>query len=481
MISFHLFARFSLFSLLLTVVTVACWLIIWIGLPGSFTRALPYGTGLVAFAFLLAVLSVRHRAWLAALEPARASIAAIIIIGCLLRLAVALAWPAEQFSDAAAYWHSAIRLVQGEGIYFNLEGFELKAFRPPGVTLLLALPMSLFGASELIVPLINVGCYLLASLAVYIIGKRCLSNAGILVALVLLACHPSQIYHAAIANAEAPSMAGLMLGIWLLTSAKNTMNLLAVGMIFGFVALIKPIYVGLALMVILAVMVDIGHQVRRWRTVLLVVAGMVLTITPWTVRNYAALDGFALISTNGGSVFYRSNNPMASGTFAERGERDLHALAHDELLLNKTGFAWGIEWIKHHPVDFAMLAVKKVGILLSDSFVGPDTGYYRFERAWQAPERMKQAAELTGRSFWLVVWIMFLAAILANFFALTRTAHWSLLAIALFLPLSAHAIFESQMRHLLTVGPIIFLFAGSILGGPKAPEMAGEIDGDRHG
>jgi hypothetical protein len=479
--SLHQFARFSLFSLLLGVAIVACWLIMWVGTPGSFTRALPYGAGLVAAAGALAILSARHGRWFADRGTPPAAIAVVIAVGCILRLAVALAWPTEQFSDSADYWQSAARFVRGEGVYFHLEGFELKAFRPPGVTLLLAAPIWVFGASALIPPFVNVACYVAASLALYGLGKRCLSDAGVLFAVALLACHPSQIYHAALVNAEAPSMAALMLGLWLLTSTGRVLGVLASGAIFGVVALIKPVYVGLALAVLLAGLVDVGHRFRRWRTVLLVVAGMAMTIAPWTIRTHAALDGFALISTNGGSVFYRSNNPLASGTYSERGERDLHALAHDELLLNKTGFAWGVEWIRRHPVDFVMLAVKKVGILLGDSFVGPDTGYYRFERAWQAPEQAKRLAETIGRCFWLAVWTIFLAALMANVVAFANAAHWSLLAIVLFLPLSAHAIFESQMRHLLTVGPIIFLFAGSILGGPKTPKAAGQKDRGRHG
>ena len=38
---------------------------------------------------------------------------------------------------------------------------------------------------------------------------------------------------------------------------------------------------------------------------------MLLAILPWTMRNKLVLHHFVLVSTNGGSIFYRANNPKA--------------------------------------------------------------------------------------------------------------------------------------------------------------------------
>ena len=41
-----------------------------------------------------------------------------------------------------------------------------------------------------------------------------------------------------------------------------------------------------------------------------------LTISPWTARNYFAMDGnFVLTATNGGLTFYMANGPGATGEF----------------------------------------------------------------------------------------------------------------------------------------------------------------------
>ena len=89
----------------------------------------------------------------------------------------------------------------------------------------------------------------------------------------------------------------------------------------------------------------------------------VATVAPWTIRNYRVLDAFVPVSTNGGSVFYLANNPLATGGYTEAGERDLAALLADEVAWNQTGITWGIEWIRQHPGDFARLAVQKQAIL----------------------------------------------------------------------------------------------------------------------
>jgi len=41
---------------------------------------------------------------------------------------------------------------------------------------------------------------------------------------------------------------------------------------------------------------------------------MAATIAPWTYRNWRVLHAWVPISTNGGDVFYRANNPLATAT-----------------------------------------------------------------------------------------------------------------------------------------------------------------------
>lgn len=61
----------------------------------------------------------------------------------------------------------------------------------------------------------------------------------------------------------------------------------------------------------------------------------------WTVRNCTIFGTLVIISTNGGDVFYRANNPLATGGFTPIGEKDLKVYKGDELLWNRMGYTGG--------------------------------------------------------------------------------------------------------------------------------------------
>src|SRR6185503_8545942 len=106
----------------------------------------------------------------------------------------------------------------------------------------------------------------------------------------------------------------------------------------------------------------------RWVAGVVTLLLAAAVVVPWSVRNYRVLHAYVPISTNGGSVFYRANNPLADGSFSDRGERDLDGLRGDEVNWNRTGFAWGMEWIRRDPLGFLALIPKKMALLVaSDS------------------------------------------------------------------------------------------------------------------
>jgi hypothetical protein len=78
------------------------------------------------------------------------------------------------------------------------------------------------------------------------------------------------------------------------------------GASFGALAMVRPEYLGIAVLVALVVA---AREVRSdWRCSLLRAAvflgALVVLIAPWTIRNLAALDRFVPISTGGGQVLF---------------------------------------------------------------------------------------------------------------------------------------------------------------------------------
>jgi hypothetical protein len=78
------------------------------------------------------------------------------------------------------------------------------------------------------------------------------------------------------------------------------------GVLFGALALTRPEYLGVAVLV--AIAIAVRELPRDWRPSLLPAAVFLLAslvvIAPWTIRNASALDRFVPISTGGGQVLF---------------------------------------------------------------------------------------------------------------------------------------------------------------------------------
>jgi hypothetical protein len=96
------------------------------------------------------------------------------------------------------------------------------------------------------------------------------------------------------------------------------------GMLLGALALTRPEYLAISLPVAVVIFARGGRA--NWRICLaqaaIVVAGLVLVVAPWTVRNAIALDRFVPISTGGGQVLF-AGSYLPSGGDPERVGREV--------------------------------------------------------------------------------------------------------------------------------------------------------------
>jgi 4-amino-4-deoxy-L-arabinose transferase-like glycosyltransferase len=263
--------------------------------------------------------------------------------GLFMRLAWIIAVPPVQISDSLDYWNAAIRLVTEHAYYFQMDGGEvLKAWRPPGLPLILAAMFQTLGPHEWIPTLLNCSAYVATSVLLFVVARRLVDTQAGLISVALLAVHPALIASTGLAVSEPLSLL-LYLGCYWTGLAALTRSgwwgLLA-GALMALSALVKPEFELLPILWLLFLVVyspSLRDGLLRFAPVFL---AFTLTLMPWVVRNYLLFHRVVLISTNGGDVFYRANNPLASGGFNQTGARELNQYQSDELLWNRTGYQW---------------------------------------------------------------------------------------------------------------------------------------------
>ena len=254
-------------------------------------------------------------AWIRRILEWRYFLLACLAASCLLRLAAILLIPTTMGADARWYFLRAVSLAGGHGYVF--QGHPT-AYWPIGFPAFLAVLFKVFGASAMVGKIANTILYL---------GMIALSNAiardlfkpkaiASLTAL-LLAIWPNNILFSAVVLSETLYTFATMLGIWLVLKSRARLLLcIPAGMAFGYAILTREIgwFVPIVVTVVLLRAEEKPELRKHWVTVLLItnVVAM-LTVLPWTIRNYLAFGHFVPVTNNSGVNLYLGNNPGANG------------------------------------------------------------------------------------------------------------------------------------------------------------------------
>ncbi len=429
---------------------VGCFDIAWFGVvaPGAVTGAL--GLGLAG---LLAWLARRvARLPQSADRPPEAvshrGLIAILLLGVALRVAWAASFPPEQFSDTAAY----VRLAKGiaeDGEYreHNQPGHPaFRAYRPPGYPAFLAPFYAALGDRPWIPALTNVLLYLGSALLLYDLGVRISGPRAGRLAATLLTVWPAHVLVTGLALSESASLFLYLLvySCWLRCLEAGPAWILPLGFVAALSAFVRPTLLPLPLLLFAFALFLRPLRVRHLSRAVLVGAVMAALIAPWTIRNHRLLGGFVPISTNGGDTFYRSNNPLATGTWTEAGEVDLWQHANDELSWDKAGFRLGREWIEENPVPFLRLCATKQAILLGTDGFGP---YYALTRGCGIAGWPHAIAFAVCNLWWAGFWVLAILGAVRTRDSFCRTPAGVAAILMVFALVAAHSLFESQARH----------------------------------
>jgi 4-amino-4-deoxy-L-arabinose transferase-like glycosyltransferase len=242
----------------------------------------------------------------------RAGVAALAVILALgLGLRAGEAWDGRPpVFDAAAYATIAASLDRGEGFSLGTRATQPASNYSPGLPLLTAAVYKLTGGvhertARLALALLGT----LAVLFTYLIGRRLSGPAAGLIGAAAIAIYPALLeYHGMLMGEPlaATLLSGAVLATFWASDTTRQATWLLPGALFGALALVRPEYLGVAVLVGLVVLLREGR--RDWpRTLvqaLLVLAGVAVIVVPWTVRNAIALDRFVPVSTGGGQVLF---------------------------------------------------------------------------------------------------------------------------------------------------------------------------------
>lgn len=389
--------------------------------------------------------------------------------GIVLRVLWACQYPAPQRSDQATYFSLARGLVENHRYGFPNGGL---AYWPPGFPLFLAIWFFFLGFKPWVPLLANICLFGGSLVAVERLAMRIGGTLAARLATLLLVPWPTMVMIVGFAGKELLVVFLLCLVLLTFSSAmecagQGTSFALGgvTGLLLGAMSLTQPSFMLFAFVLIVYDYIRNQDLLRAGIRGLVAVAVLCAVILPWTLRNHRVLGEWVPISTNGGDVFYRANNPLATGGYTPKGEQSLDSL--DEVSRGKVGFRLGKDWIRQHPGEFLALALRKQILFLGDDAQGAfetlkrglGIGGVRYA-FWKAVSNM----------YWLSLWALILL-MMANQWrtSISQNPLLTALLLSTLYLVAIHSVFESGGKYHEPLIGIVAVLAAQVVAKPAAP------------
>ncbi len=232
----------------------------------------------------------------------------IALVACAVRVAFAIATPAPRPAwDGVIYSRAAGQLARGEGYTQRILREDASpyasAFYPPGHPFVLSLGRRAFEHGELDLALQTLAG-IVASVATYFFARRFSSARVAVIAGVIVSLSPSLVLLSRTWLSEPWFIALLASGWAVLARARRPSSYVVAGLLLGASSLVRPLALLIVAfgVVLLTLRASRRRSVRRaFVSIPAFVLGAALVVVPWTLRNAHALDGPAVVSTNGGA------------------------------------------------------------------------------------------------------------------------------------------------------------------------------------
>ena len=247
----------------------------------------------------------------------------------------------------------------------------------------------------------------------------------------------------------------LTLIIFLLVSWINSVSckkFLLIGIAIGFAALVRPTILLLIPIFFFWIFIKLVRERKKLIVGISgILLGLIISISPCTIRNYLCNSKLTLVSSNGPVNFWIGNNPDANGTY---GFSPYANILREKM--EKTGQdLWipdALNFIKKQPEQYFRLLLKKF-CLFWDSYESPDNDV--------VIDRIKNHSPLLRLPFILSWGIIIPLGIGGIFLSLRK---WWKKSILLYMTIigytGAVVLFFIQSRFRIAIIPLLIIFAG---------------------
>ena len=312
----------------------------------------------------------------------RVVLLSVFVLAFATRLLVRLYFGEEYFwrNSYSLFYELAQRLAEGHGLSYEWSGMKY-AFRPPVYPALLA-ATTIFGKSFIAIVILQSLIGAGTAVCAYFIGKELFDKTVGLLAALGVTLYPYFVMHdTALQETGVFTFLTALTVLLLLKSRRSKTIALAAGLALGLAILTRATLIAFVPVVLLwMIFISDTTRAASIKKTALVGLGLFVVLTPWLARNYAR-TGSVTISTLGGLTLWAGNNAhtfanyphesidrsvvTASRELSPEDVATIRRLSTDEAAQNSWFFRKGIDYIKQHPGETTLRAVKKVGAAFS--------------------------------------------------------------------------------------------------------------------
>jgi len=253
-------------------------------------------------------------------EDERLSISIICLLALAVRLGAVFYLGVPDPAESSESGQVAARLTSGQGYTFDFYGYRtanpLQSFIPPLYTLFVAFFLRFTSESGVALVVAQTFLSSLTCVLIYHIAKRLSGRALGALSGLATALYPVFIIQAARAFSLTVHSFFLALLLWLLLGLLQRspfITWVATGVVVGLNALGRSLMLGVLVGIVGWLWLN-RKMIPEWqRATAVIVLFTLLTLLPWTLRNYYLHGQLVLISTNGGFTFWNGNNTFTTG------------------------------------------------------------------------------------------------------------------------------------------------------------------------
>jgi len=267
--------------------------------------------------------------------------------------------------DGYQYHVTAISIIKN----FSIPTFGPPVnIRTPGYSLFL-LPFYLINSSEIVPRILNIAISLLAIYLAYILALKYVDRKRAIAVSLIVGIYPTVIFFATMVISEPLAMVMvLLLQIYLIKkfSKSNKFTFILTGLMIGYLALIKPNLLLFLPVISIYILIKFGFR-RSIIPLILLIVFTALVLTPWVVRNYIKFGGIIALSSNGGYLFWCSNNEDlikidGAGKYYEYRITDRWKEIEGLSIVERENVCWkrGIQFYTDNPGRGILFLMKKV-------------------------------------------------------------------------------------------------------------------------